>query len=128
MTRSSIAKFAVFAIAMIASWMVGSNIPPTWTVEQISLDVQTDADGGLYYMYGGNPTYFDAVAVEQSQLNPDLINGLTIAPLVREEFISALEVRDGQTQAVYYQRLASYHWGIWSLLPALVAVLLCWDH
>ena len=126
MTRSSIAKFAVFAIAMIASWMVGSNIPPTWTVEQISLDVQTDADGGLYYMYGGNPTYFDAVAVEQSQLNPDLINGLTIAPLVREEFISALEVRDGQTQAVYYQRLASYHWGIWSLLPALVAVLLCW--
>ena len=126
MRRSSISKFAVFAVAMIASWMVGSNVPPTWVVEQISLDVQTDADGELYYMYGGDPTYFDAVPVEQSRLDPDSINGSNVAPPVREEFVSATEFRDGQSQAVYYQRQANYHWGIWSLLPALVAVLLCW--
>ena len=126
MNRAAISKFGVFAVAMIASWMVGSNIPPTWTVEQISLDVQTDAGGALYYVYGGDPTYFDAVPVEQSQLDPGTVSGSTIAPPVREEFVSAVEIRDGQPQDVYYQRLASFHWGIWSLLPALVAVILCW--
>ena len=126
MTRSGIPRFVVFAIAMIASWMIGSNVPPTWTVEQISLDVQTDADGGMYYLYGGDPTYFDAVPIEQSQLDPDTVDGSTSEPPVREEFVSSLEIRDGQTQVVYSQRLANYHWGYWSLLPALVAVLLCW--
>ena len=33
---------------------------------------------------------------------------------------------DGQTQTVYYQRRAQSHWGWWSLLPAAVAVILCW--
>ena len=126
MSRSSISKFGVFAVAMIASWMVGSNIPPTWVVEQISLDVQTDAGGALYYVYGGDPTYFDAVPAAQSQLDPEVFSGSITAPPVREEFVSAVEIRDGQPQDVYYQRLASFHWGIWSLLPALVAVILCW--
>ncbi len=126
MSRSSISKFGVFAVAMIASWMVGSNIPPTWVVEQISLDVQTDAGGALYYVYGGDPTYFDAVPAAQSQLDPEVVSGSITAPPVREEFVSAVEIRDGQPQDVYYQRLASFHWGIWSLLPALVAVILCW--
>ena len=126
MSRSSISKFGVFAVAMIASWMVGSNIPPTWVVEQISLDVQTDAGGALYYVYGGDPTYFDAVPAAQSQLDPEVVSGSITAPPVREEFVSAVEIRDGQSQDVYYQRLASFHWGIWSLLPALVAVILCW--
>ena len=36
-----------------------------------------------------------------------------------------METRDGRTETVYYQRQARSHWG-WSLLPALVAVLLCW--
>ena len=126
MVRSGIPKFILFVIAMIVSWMIGSTVPPTWTVEQISLDVQADADGGLYYMYGGDPEYFEAVPIEQSQLDPETVNGSTSAPPVREEFVSLLGIGDGQTQAVYYQRLANYHWGYWSLLPALVAVLLCW--
>ena len=37
MKRPGIVKFGIFAVAMIVSWMVGSNIAPTWTVEQISL-------------------------------------------------------------------------------------------
>ena len=124
--HSGIPKFIIFVIAMIASWMIGSNVPPTWSVEQILLDVQTDADGGLYYMYGGDPTYFDAVPIDQSQLDPETVDGSTSAPPVREEFVSSLGIREGQTQAVYYQRLANYHFGYWSLLPAVVAVLMCW--
>ena len=126
MIRSGTAKFIVFALAMLASWFVGSNVPPTWTVEQITLDVQTDPDGRLYYMYAGDQTYFDAIPAELSQLDPDQIRGSTAAPSVSEEFVSSTVLVDGQMQPVYFQRLAQFHWGYLSLLPALVAVLLCW--
>ena len=43
-----------------------------------------------------------------------------------EEFVSAVETRDGRTETVYYQLVARSHWGWWSLLPAVVAVILCW--
>ncbi|MDE0000438.1 MAG: hypothetical protein OXQ89_22055, partial [Rhodospirillaceae bacterium] len=118
MKRPAIVKFGIFAVAMIVSWMVGSNIAPTWTVEQISLDVQADADGALFYMSGGNQSYFDAVPVDQSQLDPTAVTGSTTPPPVQEEFVSAVEIRDGQSQDVYYQRTARFHWGFWSLLPA----------
>ena len=46
-----IRKFIVFAIALVVSWIVGINVAPTWTVEQIALDARSDSDGRLYYIY-----------------------------------------------------------------------------
>ena len=123
---AGIQKFAVFAVAMIASWFVGWYVSPTWTVEEISIDAQTDSAGALYYLYEGDPTYFDAVPADRSSLDPERVGQSGEAPPVREEFVATREMRDGQMQAVYYQRIAKAHWGFWSLLPPLVAVLLCW--
>ena len=44
-------NFVIFALALIVSWIVGANVPPTWTVEKIELDVHTDDSGKLYYIY-----------------------------------------------------------------------------
>ena len=57
-----IRNFAIFVIAMLASWIVGANVSPTWTVEKVELDVKTDSDGKLYYIYREKPAYFEAVA------------------------------------------------------------------
>ena len=126
MIRSGFAKFIVFALAMIVSWFVGANVPPTWTVEQITLDVQTDPDNGLYFVSGGDRTYFEAIAAELSVLDPVRIRGSAEAPSVMEEFVASTALVDGQLQPVYFQRFAQFHWGYLSLLPALVAVILCW--
>ena len=123
---AGIQKFAVFAVAMIASWFVGWNVSPTWTVEEISIDAQTDDAGALYYLYEGKPAYFDAVPVDESNLDPERVAQSGEAPPVREEFVATREMLDGHMQPVYYQRIAKAHWGFWSLLPPLVAVLLCW--
>lgn len=45
-----IRTFAVFALTMLVSGIVGVAVPPTWTVNQVTLDVRTDADGRLYYL------------------------------------------------------------------------------
>ena len=121
-----IRTFAVFGLALLVSGIVGVAVPPTWTVNQVTLDVRSDGDGRLYYLSEGEPTYFEAVPIGQARLAPERVSGSTDAPPVTEEFVSAVETRDGRAETVYYQLRARAHWGWWSLLPALVAVLLCW--
>ena len=118
--------FAVFAVAMLVSGLVGIAVPPTWTVNQVTLDVRTDSDGGLYFLAEGERTYFEAVPIAEARLGPDRMRESTETPPVTEEFVSVVETRDGRAETVYYQLRARAHWGWWSLLPALVAVLLCW--
>ena len=100
--------------------------PPTWTVNRVTLDVLTDDDGRLYYLSEGSPAYFDAAPIEQAQLDAAALRASGETPPVTEEFVSAVETRDGRTETVYYQLVARSHWGWWSLLPAAVAVILCW--
>ena len=119
-------NFFIFSGALILSWIVGAVVPPTWTVSQAVLDVHTDSDGRLYYIARSEPVYFEAVPIERAELNPDRVTGSNVAPAVTEEFAVATVTRDGQDTQVYYRLAAQYHWGYWSLLPAVVAVLLCW--
>ena len=119
-------NFFIFSGALILSWVVGAVVPPTWTVSQAVLDVHTDGDGHVYYISRGEPVYFEAVPIERAELNPARVDGSNVAPAVTEEIAVATVTRDGQTTRVYYRLTAQYHWGYWSLLPAIVAVLLCW--
>ncbi len=119
-------NFFIFSGALILSWVVGAVVPPTWTVSQAVLDVHTDSDGRSYYIARGEPAYFEPVPIEDAELNPDRVDGSNVAPAVTEEFAVATVTRDGQDTQVYYRLTAQYHWGYWSLLPAIVAVLLCW--
>ena len=123
---TGIRKFVVFAIALIVSWIVGINVAPTWTVEQVALDARSDSDGRLYYIYRDKPAYFEAVPMEDARLNPERMKGSREAPVVTKEFVSAVKMEEGESRTFYYQLLAKHHWGFWSLLPAVVAVLLCW--
>ena len=119
-------NFFIFSSALILSWIVGAVVPPTWTVSQAVLDVHTAGDGRLSYIARGERVYFEAVPIERAELNPARVNGSNVAPAVTEEFAVATVTRDGQARPVYYRLTAQYHWGYWSLLPAVVAVLLCW--
>ena len=122
---TGIQKFTVFALAILVSWIAGASVPPTWSVNRVTLDVLTD-DGRLYYLSEGSPVYFDAVPIEEAQLDAAAIAASGESPAVTEEFVSAAETRDGRTQTAYYRLEARAHWGWWSLLPAAVAVMLCW--
>ena len=108
---------------MAGSAAVGLLVPPTWTTERVLLDAQTDADG-TYYMLEKERVYFDAVSQEEATLSSERIGDAE--PAVTEEFVLDTETVDGKTAPAYYKVTAKRHWGWWSLLPALVAVMLCW--
>lgn len=120
----------VFVVALLLAWYVGRNVAPTWVVEKVTLDVKTDAAGQLYYTSRGAPkpvtgateyavSDLSAAAVEQ-------LNQERRSPAVREQVVRETVLVDGQPRTIYYQLTAKKHWRVWSLLPALVAVLLCW--
>ena len=123
---SGIQKFTVFALAILVSWIAGASVPPTWTVNRVTLDVLVDDAGRLYYLSEGSPAYFDAVPIEEAQLDEAALRASGESPAATEEFVSAVETRDGRTETFYYRLEARAHWGWWSLLPAAVAVMLCW--
>ena len=123
---TGIRKFTVFALAILVSWIAGASVPPAWTVNRVTLDVLTDDDGRLYYLAEGSPAYFDAVPIEEAQLDEAALRASGESPAVTTEFVSAVETRDGRTETAYYRLEARAHRGWWSLLPAAVAVMLCW--
>ena len=119
-------RFVLFALALVGSWLAGLYVEPTWTVERIALDARTDEAGSLYYRLEGESVPFDAVPIGESELQAFSAAGTEGTPAVKEEFVSTEEVRDGRQRTVYYQLAAKFHFGYLSLLPALVAVMLCW--
>ena len=119
-------RFVLFALALVASWLAGLYVQPTWTVEQITLDAQVDGEGRLYYRLEGKPVPFDPVPIAESQLDPVGVAGAREAPAVKEEFVAEVKTGEHGDQTLYYQRTANFHFGYLSLLPALVAVMLCW--
>ena len=119
-------KFLLFALAVVGSWIAGLTVPPTWMVERVALDAQADASGRLYYQVQGESVPFNPVPMAQAQLNPERISGSRVEPPIREEYVSEVESVDGETRTVYYRLNAVFHFGWLSLLPAIVAVLLCW--
>ena len=121
---------AFFLITAAVALGVGAYVPRSWTVEQVSLDVQRDEQGQQYYLYKGEPKYVDHwVPLVDAQLNAARVAKLNAegqSPEVREEYATEIREVDGQPTQLYYQLVARYHWQFWSLLPALVAIGLCW--
>ena len=119
-------KFLLFALALVGSWIAGLTVPPTWMVERVALDAQADETGQIYYQVQGESVPFNPVPMAQAQLNPEQVSGSRVEPPIREEYVSVEESVDGEVQTVYYRLNAVFHFGWLSLLPAIVAVLLCW--
>ena len=117
--------FLLFALALAGAALVGVLVPPTWVVEEMRLDAKRDARG-LFYVVEEAPVRFFPVPAEQAVLDAERLAESKTAPDVSEEFVAVEETVDGRTETAYYRREAQRHWGWWSLLPALVAVMLCW--
>ncbi len=119
-----------FLLALLAGILVGLYVPPTWTVERTGLDVSEDEDGRLFYTYREDRVYVDdAVRLAESELNEQRIrefNARGESPGVSEQFVWEIGEVDGQPTRLYSKLEAKRHWGFWSLLPAVVAIGLCW--
>lgn len=119
-----------FVLTLLLGWWAGQYIQPVWTAEKILLDVHT-AGPRLAYTYQGKQKYLPDVLTPyiSSPLHPDNLNELKTAhksPEISEDFVTERVRLEGKEKMNYYWLRGKRHWGFWSLLPALVAIGLCW--
>ena len=125
-TTAGLTKFAVFASLMVLSGFVGVLVEPNWVLEEITLDVHEDNFGNLYYISEGEQILISPVPAEESVLQEETVRAHRGDLEITEQYTYETELIDGEETTVYEKRTAKRHWGFWSLLPALCAVLLCW--
>lgn len=124
----------IFIASILLSFYVGEYVPPHWVIEKVSLDIRKDAEGKEYFVYKEKPKYLKSInPISESPLHPDSIAAVLAAgqsPKVIEDFVYEVPPGgdpDDPAARNYYQLIADKHFGFWSLLPAIVAIILCWQ-
>lgn len=109
-TPSSVVALAVILFGLIGSVVIGRVVEPEWELQYAALDVRQDAQG-LYYIFKDQRTPIEQAlrAGGVPTMLPDQLDGRVLVD------------EDGN----YSRVTATRHFGIWSLLPAAVAIVLC---
>ena len=121
--------FVAFALFACLSFYIGFTTPPKYAIQKISIDLQKNSQGQSFYMYKGSPVYVDTITpIESATLTKSSVshaqkNNVT---LPKTEFVSETRTINGEQKSLIYQLKLTKHWGIWSLLPAITAIALCW--
>ncbi len=121
------AALIVIVGTLIAAFMVGLYVSPTWSIQRNALDVHTNDAGELVHTVRKQEVKLgEVVPASEAQLTIEKLNALAPgAKPVASEVVVTERVVDGLTTLIYEQVTAARHWGPWSLLPAAVAIALC---
>ncbi len=111
--------FIFFLFAVLAAIYIKSSVSPLWVEQSHVYDVSTNSAGLLSYTYKGQQVIIDnVVAYHDSLLNQQHLNLTKGAPTLVQQW-----VRDENEQLKLLK--PAFHFGAWSLLPALITILLC---
>lgn len=115
----------LFVISIIAAFYVHFSVPPTWVESQLRYQTYTDEHGNWMYEAAASPIKIENIVdYHMSPLQQNKLDKLSAAPELKQQWVW-LNDSDSQdpTQPVLLK--AEFHYGLWSLLPAIVAILLC---
>jgi len=114
----------VFLLGICSAIYVYFNVPASWTEQKTTYDVHTSVDGELTYIHRGKTVALPEVTPYQaSPFRQAALSTLTgDRPALKEDWVVSY---NASGEAEYARLTARFHFGIWSLLPALVAVGLC---
>ncbi len=121
--------FIVFTLFTLLALYIGATMAPKQTIQKISIDLQKTEQGQSFYVYKGKQVFVDNVTpITNAQLTKENIANAraTGATLPASEFVKETKLINGQPTDLIFQLKLAKHWGIWSLLPAIVAIALCW--
>ncbi|SEK70867.1 transporter, NhaC family [Colwellia chukchiensis] len=108
-----------FIFAVLLAIYVKNFIPAQWMEQGYNYDVKVSADHVLSYVYQEQEIIIDTVVDYQSSpLNQQHLNQLTGAPELKQQWVVD---KDQQFKLLK----PAFHFGIWSLLPAVITIILC---
>ena len=108
-----------FIFAILSAVYIKQFIPPHWVEQSYVYDVSTDAIGVSSYIYKEQRVIIDAVvSYENSPLNQQNLNNISKPPTLKQQWVT-----DDNQQLKLLK--PAFHFGIGSLLPALITIILC---
>ena len=108
-----------FIFAILSAVYIKQFIPPHWVEQSYVYDVSTDAVGVSSYIYKEQRVIIDAVvSYENSPLNQQSLNNISKPPTLKQQWVT-----DDNQQLKLLK--PAFHFGIGSLLPALITIILC---
>ncbi len=118
--------FWVAIISLIAGLYVSQSVEPQWREQKTVIQVYENANGELVYLNRGKESRIDqAVPYEKAELRQQNLDQLSGPPEIRQQWAVETTLQPEGIKQQYFLLEAKFHFGAWSLLPAIVAIALC---
>lgn len=113
-------------IGLSLSLYVNFYVPPTWVEQKSTFQVTENETGKKFYIQGGKKKMLGSVVpYDESQLSQTSLNSIEGKPELKEQWVFESIQIEGSNVNRYSLLEAKFHFGIWSLLPAFLAIFLC---
>ena len=114
----------VFLLFLAMSFWVGRTMTPISQFQEQVLPQETAPDGSRFVRFQDqNIPLSEITPYHQSPLHPSNLNQSTLKQKLPEQALAKRTGSDGMPQVLELSVVR--HWGGWSLLPALAAIILC---
>jgi Na+/H+ antiporter NhaC len=118
--------FLSLAAAIFASLWVHAGVSPIWLEQKTVYQVFDNEAGELFYTVQGKKIQIEqTVPYGESALSQAVLDELEDAPTLDQQWVVETEFVQGEEHYRYALLQAKFHFGIWSLLPAFIAIALC---
>jgi Na+/H+ antiporter NhaC len=118
----------LFVISIIAAFYVNYRIAPTWVESQLRYETYTDNQGNWMYQSAGKPIKIENIVdYNRSPVRQSILDGSNKEPELKQQWVwlATDSGIDSQVKNELVLLKADFHYGLWSLLPAIIAILLC---
>jgi len=113
-------SFIFFVLSLITAFYINFSVNPTWVETQLQYQTYNNELGELAYRASGEEVLINSpVPYIESPLRQAALDEQQTQPSISQQW-----VLESSTNKVVLLK-ADFHFGMWSLLPALVAVVLC---
>ncbi|MFT4927350.1 MAG: Na+/H+ antiporter NhaC [Phenylobacterium sp.] len=118
MRNNNLIALVILITGLCSAIFVHHKVEKTWLEQSYIYDVYTTDNGQQAYTFKDKEQIIGQVInYEDSSLNQKNLNNITIKPDLEEQWVS-----DKQQLKLLKP---AFHFGLWSLLPALITVALC---
>jgi Na+/H+ antiporter NhaC len=123
---SKLLAILILAFGLLASLYVAAKVDVHWIEQKTVYNTYPNNAGELVYTYKGQETLVGEVTPYlKSPLRQEALSSVKGRPELESQWIVETISQNGIEQTQYALLEAKFHFGFWSLLPAIIAIGLC---
>ncbi len=112
-------------IGLVCALAITAVVTPVWVAQKVTYQTYITADGQAAYLDEGLERLIGTpVPLSESTLRADALQAAETRPQVEQQWVVETVDSDGESRQQISRLQLKYHYGPWSLLPALLAIAL----